>query len=880
MFAKDEEEFNNYSYSFNNIKLYALNPYVCYNMTTIKSVVINKSDIIPEGSFYNCYQLENIEFMDNNIETIEDYAFINCSSLKNLNINYNGNKIGDSAFYKCSAIEDFSFLNNVTYFGDKSLAYTNLNKFDFSNKSFKHIGKFAFANSYYDKNLNINLDGTELYAGIFHGITNINCLRITNCSYDKQYLYALFERTKEEFIDKVSINSLITDFDAEANLFAGFNSNHIECKINNGFVPNNLFFNCNKLNSVNLIGDVDTFGDSCFKNCFNLENIKYKPKNELVISSNAFKDCKKYIFKDFNNVKEIGDYAFYGSGITDLKIPNNINYIGKYAFGNLYLKPTIELPFVGNSIDSNEPFGIIFSNDLVSNSNPQVVKTDTYYIPKNIKNVKITGNRISDVSFYNCYFIEEIELPNIIALNQPIFPNCTSLKKITLGSGLSDFNAISLNGLENLENIIINNNSNFIVDNNSILSYDKRIAYHISNDLINDNIKIFKSNSVLNYKNDELVLNDIDEIDNFAFDLISVSSISLNNCEIIKRNAFMSSDNLRNINIKSDSYNSYEEIFNIEANDILLESLTLDNIKVDSIKSLFNQIDNLNVKKLTLINFELNNDTFNNLQIEELNIINCIGTAKLNQKISNLSVDNSDEISKLFTGKYKFDNVIVNKNTIKSYEFNGLNCNSLILNGVVEIEENAFNNLNTSKLIIDGALNIHFGAFSYNKINTIIINNSLYICEDNCIYKNDELIYYRPNNKNAKIPASIKKVYKNTIDLINAKSLELASDIYYEDYSIFNSSQIEKLVCGNSNLSMISNLFDNTDSIKEIIYTSDIIKRKYLSALSNVERITLNPTIKTIDDFAFSNCNKLKSIKNFDKAEIYGDFKNFYQYYL
>ena len=873
LFAISDEEYNSCSYSFDTIKLFNLTPYICFNMTNIKSVIVNgDSNIISDGCFLNCISLENITFKNNEITEIGDYSFSGCNSLKSLNVIYLGNKIGNYAFYKCSSIEDFSFLNNVINFGDKCLAYTNLTKFDFLNKTFKYIGNFAFANSYYPDDININLNDTIVSAGAFHGISNINCLEIRNCSFDKKLLFALFERTREEFLEKVSIESLITDFEAEESLFAGFDSTYIECEISNGYVPEGLFSNCNNLYSVNLIGNVDTFGDSCFYDCSNLEYIEFNPDNELVICSHAFRNCNNYSFPYLERAKIIDDYAFYGSGLSKIKLTNNVEYIGSNAFGDCNIGSTIELPFVGNSLDSDAPFGIIFSEKLVSNSEVQIVGENKYYVPKNIKNVIITGDKISSCAFQNCYFINRVELPNIVTVNQPIFQNCTALKYLSFGPYLKEFNGVSLLGVDNIDEIIIDINDSFMAQSNSIFSKDHRTAYFMFDSRIDEEIKVFKSYSVLRYKNENLSLSDVEKIEQFAFDISTCSSINLVNCDAINSDAFFNCDNLKQISIKCDVYNSYNEIFKIKGNDIKLDSFTIENISLDSIKSLFRCIDSMVVKNLTLINCELFEDSFDGITIGELNIIGCSGNAKLNQNISKLTLENSDEISKLFIGSYKIENIFVSKDSIKKNEFDGINCNSLFLSNVIEIEESAFTNANISKLTIDGVLDIKFGAFSYNKIDTIIIQNSEYICEDNCVYKGDELIYYKSKNKKAKLPDSIRRIYKKSIDLINATSFELGENIYCDELSVFNSSSIERLICGENNLLMISKLFDDCDSIKEIVFKSNTIKKKYLSNFISVEKIILNSSIEQIGDFAFSNNEQLKVIENFEKAQIYGDF--------
>ena len=156
-----------------------------------------------------------------------------------------------------------------------------ITNFDFFNRKFEFIGKFTFANSYFPEDLNIHLDGTIVSAGAFHGAENINCLEIFNCEVDKEFLYALFERTKEEFTNNVTILSLITDYTASPYLFSGFNSSYIECNLEGNEVPEGLFINCTSLCSVKLNGKISSFGAKSFMGCPNLDFIDIEVESDI-----------------------------------------------------------------------------------------------------------------------------------------------------------------------------------------------------------------------------------------------------------------------------------------------------------------------------------------------------------------------------------------------------------------------------------------------------------------------------------------------------------------------------------------------------------------------------------------------------------------------
>ena len=873
LFASSMEEYDGSDYKLSSIKLATLSPFICWNMKNLKEVEITgKTTVIPNNAFQNCENLTNIKFKDTMINEINDYAFENCISLISLNINYYGKSIGDSAFYNCSSINDFGFLNNVVSFGDKSLAYTNLTNFDFFNRKFEFIGKFAFANSYFPEDLNIHLDGTIVSAGAFHGAENINCLEIFNCDVDKELLYALFERTKEEFTSNVTILSLITDYTASPYLFSGFNSSFIECNLEGNEVPEGLFINCTSLCSVRLNGTITAFGAKSFMGCSHLDFIDTEVESDINVYEYAFMNCSEYEYPYFEQTRVIEDYAFYGSKITKLELTDKVSHIGDCAFGKCNISHVVKLPFVGNELNSDQPFGTIFAHEMVENSEVQLVNEKKYYIPKNIERLVITSESVRDNAFMNCYFIKKIDLPNVISITSPIFNNCSSLIEITFGSKLEEFNAISLFGVNKDIKINIDNNDKFVVNNSSIYSRDLRTIYYASNNNILDTVEIYKSYSVMNITLDKLDFNGIHKIENNAFDIKSIKKISINNVEYIASSAFMNSDNLEEICISSDSYNEYDRIFTIQNNNVFVSSMSLDNISVKSIRGFFKNGQEISIANLSILNNELEDSTFDGLEVSMLSLTNCSGKTNVNPSIKNILCNKCEPFNSMFMGDNKYNEISIITDELTDEEVSGVKCNVLNIKEAAVIKTYSFKNSIIDTLNIYGVDTIDKGVFYKCDIDNINIFDSPYFCEENCIYKDDQLLYYKPHKRNAKIPASIKNVFSYSVDLSNADSLEINGEVYFEEHAIYSSDNVSRLLCNKSNLTRISDLFDDASSIKELTYEGDEIPNKYLSNLTGVEKIILKSTINTIGDFAFSQNTSLKQIVNFERANIYGDF--------
>ena len=66
-----------------------------------------------------------------------------------------------------------------------------------------------------------------------------------------------------------------------------------------------------------------------------MKSLKKKELKIFKIENGCFfnyKNLTKVIFS--SSLKEIGDYAFYGTAITKIVIPKNVTKIGSYAFAN------------------------------------------------------------------------------------------------------------------------------------------------------------------------------------------------------------------------------------------------------------------------------------------------------------------------------------------------------------------------------------------------------------------------------------------------------------------------------------------------------------------------------------------------------------------
>ena len=420
----------------------------------------------------------------NDVTSIGDYAFCECSGFTFINIPESVTSIGDGAFHSCSDLTSITIPNSVTSIGGYAffgtpwfnnqpdgMVYAGLvaycykgmmpkdavivlregttviaaNAFSHSDltaitipESVTSIGDYAFA---YCRSLtsitipnSVTSIGDHAFDGcdglisvtISEGVTSTGDYTFNNCK-------GLISITIPEGVTNIGDHAF---YDC-----SGLTSITIPNSVIS--IGASAFYDCKKLTSIAIPNSVTSIGGLAFSYCSSLSsitvqkgNIVYDSRdncNAIIETSNnaLILGCKNTIIP--NDVTSIGGCAFSGCGLTSITIPESVTSIGGYAFCYCSSLTSITIPNSVTSIgggafyDCDQLTSITISNSVTSIGASAFFDCDqltSITIPNSVTN-------IGDWAFYECDKLTSITIPNSVTnIGRYAFCYCQNLSDI------------------------------------------------------------------------------------------------------------------------------------------------------------------------------------------------------------------------------------------------------------------------------------------------------------------------------------------------------------------------------------------------------------------------------------------------------------------
>ena len=367
------------------------------------SIVVKEGTLsISSNAFSGCTGLTSIT-IPNSVTSIEESAFYGCTGLTSITIPNSVMSIGDGAFSNCTGLTSVTIGNSVTSIGDFAFSIcSGLTSVTIGN-SVTSIGDCAFSSCSGLTSITIPNSVTSIGDRAFEDCTSLTSATIGN-SVTSIGGWAFSSCSG---LTSVTIGNSVTSI---------------------GYYP---FSGCDGLTSI-VVESSNTTYDSR-DNC----NAIVETKSNTLIAG-----CKTTTIP--NSITSIGDYAFYGSGLTSITIPNSVTSIGNGAFSDTQWYESL-------------PDGLVYINKVLYS-----YKGD---MPKNTSVAVKDGTlSISPCAFMYCTGLTSITIPNsVTSIEYGTFWRCSSLTSITIPNSVTSIGDEAFYSCDSLTSVVIGNNDNLSI---------------------------------------------------------------------------------------------------------------------------------------------------------------------------------------------------------------------------------------------------------------------------------------------------------------------------------------------------------------------------------------------------------------------------------
>ena len=157
-----------------------------------------------------------------------------------------------------------------------------------------------------------------------------------------------------------------------------------------------------------------------------------------------------------DTVTAIRSYAFYGSQISSLDIPNSVTTIDYNAFNGCTNLTSINIPDSVTSISINVFQGCSSLTSITIPDSVTTIGDSAFQYCSGLTSINISGRvtSISGYAFNGCTSLTSIEIPNsVTSIGQSAFSSCTSLTSIEIPNSVTSIGQSAFYDCSNLKTI-------------------------------------------------------------------------------------------------------------------------------------------------------------------------------------------------------------------------------------------------------------------------------------------------------------------------------------------------------------------------------------------------------------------------------------------
>lgn len=422
----------------------------------IETVVISEgAESIGEYAFFECTGLKNVT-IPSTVKTINEGAFYKCTGLTSpepekpndeitdsIIIPYGVTNIGDEVFAHCTGLKKVTIPGSVKSIGERAFSDCHISTEESEDGTERGLEKVVIENG-------TETIGKEAFNGckklndiiLPDSVTSIgeNAFQYTGLYYEwfdgnedvlyiNNHLISVYQGTANECNIKSGTKTI-----ADSAFFACGSLPGITIPDSVTSIGNRAFKDCNSLKSITIPKSVTTIGNCAFYTCYDLQSIEVDSGNPEYCSENGVlynkekteiirfpKEKTEVSFAIPKSVTKIADGAFeYCKNLTNVTIPNDMTSIGNNAFESCSGLTNITIPKSVTSIGDRA-----FS---------ECSKLTSIIIPDGVL-------RIGESSFFKCSSLKDITIPNsVLIIDTDAFKDCAKLKQVYYIGSEDDWN--------------------------------------------------------------------------------------------------------------------------------------------------------------------------------------------------------------------------------------------------------------------------------------------------------------------------------------------------------------------------------------------------------------------------------------------------------
>ena len=250
-----------YDYSTMTTSSYTKSPWYSYR-ELIKNVIVDEQvTTIGNYAFWNCSNLQNATIGES-VSKINENAFTECTTLKSINLPTSLVAISNNAFRNCYNLTDIIIPNSVTYIG--MYAFYNcrsLTEICIPN-SLENIISYTFSGCINLTKISIPQSITKIYAEAFYNCYNLSSFNIDNIESWCNIYFLNYTSNPLFYAENLYVNDvLVTDLIIPESVTS---------------ISDYAFQNCKSITAVTISKNVTYIGNHAFYGCENLSKVTFK----------------------------------------------------------------------------------------------------------------------------------------------------------------------------------------------------------------------------------------------------------------------------------------------------------------------------------------------------------------------------------------------------------------------------------------------------------------------------------------------------------------------------------------------------------------------------------------------------------------------------